>query len=127
VISIARDKDRRERLLLALADSTRGRILELLASRPHTATELHRAFPIAAPAVSRHLRVLRETGLIDERRPEHDRRVRIYVLRPEPMREVGGWLDELSRRWQQQLDSYKDYVSVRMTPTTSDDPRRPSA
>jgi DNA-binding transcriptional ArsR family regulator len=121
VISIAEAKDRREQVLLALADGTRSRILELLASRPHTATELHRAFPIAAPAVSRHLRVLRETGLVDERRPEHDRRVRIYLLRPEPMREVGGWLEELSRAWQQQLDSYKDYVAVRMTPTESDE------
>lgn len=121
MISIAEAKDRREQVLLALADGTRSRILELLASRPHTATELHRAFPIAAPAVSRHLRVLRETGLVDERRPEHDRRVRIYLLRPEPMREVGGWLEELSRAWQQQLDSYKDYVAVRMTPTESDE------
>ena len=121
MISISEAKDRREQVLLALADGTRGRILELLASRPHTATELHRAFPIAAPAVSRHLRVLRETGLIDERRPEHDRRVRIYVLCPEPMREVGGWLDELSRAWQQQLDSYKDYVALRMTPTESEE------
>jgi hypothetical protein len=47
--------------------------------------------------------------------------VRIYLLRPEPMREVGGWLEELSRAWQQQLDSYKDYVAVRMTPTESDE------
>jgi DNA-binding transcriptional ArsR family regulator len=121
VISIVTANDRREQLLLALADRTRSRIVELLASRPHTATELHRAFSIAAPAVSRHLRVLREAGLIEERRPEHDRRVRLYRLRPEPVQEVGGWLDELSDAWQQQLESYKDFVAVRMTPTETDE------
>ena len=112
-INIVTDKERREELLLALADGTRARILELLAARPHTASELHRAFPIAAPAVSRHLRVLREAGLIEERRPEDDRRVRLYTLRPEPIQEVAGWLDELSRLWHQQLASFKDYVALR--------------
>jgi DNA-binding transcriptional ArsR family regulator len=112
-ISIAKDHERREELLLALADGTRGRIVEMLSGRPHTASEIHRAFPIAAPAVSRHLRVLREAGLIDERRPEDDRRVRLYTLRPEPMHEVSGWIEELSRRWQDQLESFKDYVAVR--------------
>jgi DNA-binding transcriptional ArsR family regulator len=120
VINIATANDRREQLLLALADRTRSQVVELLASRPRTATELHRAFPIAAPAVSRHLRVLREAGLIEERRPEHDRRVRIYTLRPDSVREVGGWLDELSRAWQQQLESYQDYVAVRMSSAESD-------
>ena len=119
MISIASDKNRREELLLALADGTRGRIVELLAGRPHTAGEPHQAFPIAAPAVSRHLRVLREAGLIEERRPDHDRRVRLYTLRPEPMQEVGGWLEELGRAWQEQLDSFKDYVAVRSQPPAS--------
>jgi DNA-binding transcriptional ArsR family regulator len=85
----------------------------MLAARPHTATEIHQAFPIAAPAVSRHLRVLRQAGLIDERRPEHDKRVRIYTLKAEPMQEVSGWLDTVSRRWQDQLDSFKDHVALR--------------
>ena len=113
MINIVVDQDRREELLLALADGTRGRIVEMLAGRPHTASEIHRAFPIAAPAVSRHLRVLREAGLIEERRPEEDRRVRLYTLRPEPMEEVIGWLEELSRAWQEQLESFKDYVALR--------------
>jgi DNA-binding transcriptional ArsR family regulator len=113
VISIVSDQERREELLVALADGTRGRIVELLAVRPHTASELHREFPIAAPAVSRHLRVLRRAGLIEERRPEQDRRVRLYTLRHEPVQEVAGWLDELSRAWQRQLESFKDYVALR--------------
>jgi DNA-binding transcriptional ArsR family regulator len=112
-INIVLDHDQREGLLLALADGTRGRIVEMLARRPHTASEIHRAFAIAAPAVSRHLRVLREAGLIEERRPDEDKRVRLYTLRPEPMQEVAGWLEQLSRQWQTQLDSFKDYVAVR--------------
>jgi DNA-binding transcriptional ArsR family regulator len=100
-------------LLFALADGTRGQIVEMLATRPHTATEIHRSFPIAAPAVSRHLRVLREAGLVEERRPEHDRRVRVYTLRVEPVQELAGWLDAVSEQWQTQLDSFKEYVALR--------------
>jgi DNA-binding transcriptional ArsR family regulator len=103
----------RGRLLLALADGTRARIVELLAVQPRTATEIHHAFPIAAPAVSRHIRVLREAGLLAEHRPEHDRRVRVYTLRTEPMQELAGWLDGVSRMWQGQLDAFKDYVTLR--------------
>jgi DNA-binding transcriptional ArsR family regulator len=113
MISIDHDNERRGELLLALADGTRRRIIEMLATRPHTATEIHRAFPIAAPAVSRHLRVLRDVGLVDERRPEHDRRVRVYTLKAEPMHELASWLEAVSRLWQGQLESFKDYVALR--------------
>ena len=85
----------------------------MLATRPRTAGDIHDAFPIAAPAVSRHLRVLREAGLVDERRPPNDKRVRLYALRAEPLQEVASWLDEMSRTWQTQLDSFKDFVAVR--------------
>jgi DNA-binding transcriptional ArsR family regulator len=115
-ISISDDKERREELLLALSDGTRARIVEMLAARPHTASEIHRAFPIAAPAVSRHLRVLREAGLVQERRPDDDRRVRIYTLNAEPVRGLAGWLQTVSEMWQSQLDSFKDYVALRTAP-----------
>jgi DNA-binding transcriptional ArsR family regulator len=112
-INIAADQKKRERLLVALADGTRSRIMEMLAERPHTAGEIHGAFPIAAPAVSRHLRVLREAGLVEEHRPQDDRRVRLYALRPEPVQAVADWLEELSLAWQQQLDSFADFVALR--------------
>lgn len=99
--------------LPALADPTRRRIVEMLGEAPRTAGELHRAFPIAAPAVSRHLRVLREAGLIAERGVPDDRRVRLYTLSPEPIAALSEWLAELSQGWQQQLDSFKDYVELR--------------
>jgi DNA-binding transcriptional ArsR family regulator len=84
-----------------------------LAASPHTASELHEAFPIANPAVSRHLRVLREAGLIAERRVEGDKRVRLYTLEPQALDELAAWVGGLSRGWQAQLDSFKDYVAVR--------------
>lgn len=113
MISIVGDQDERGRLLVALADRTRSSIVEMLAERPHTAGEIHGAFQIAPPAVSRHLRVLREAGLVEEHRPQEDRRVRLYALRPEPMQEVAGWLEGVSRAWQQQLESFQDYVALR--------------
>jgi len=122
VINIISDKQRRADLLLARADGTRGAIVEMLAKRPHTATEIHRAFPIAAPAVSRHLRVLREAGLVEERRPAHDRRVRVYTLKAQPMQELADWLAAVSQLWQVQLDSFKDYVALR-SPRPKKEPR----
>ena len=99
--------------LPALADPTRRRIVEMLGQSPRTATQIHDAFPIAAPAVSRHLRVLREAGLIVERGVPDDRRVRMYALAPEPIDELSGWLEQLSQTWQDQLEAFKDYVALR--------------
>lgn len=100
--------------LPALADPTRRRIVEMLGRSPRTASEIHHEFTIAAPAVSRHLRVLREAGLIAERGVEHDRRVRVYSLQPGPIGELSRWLDDLGSAWQAQLDSFQDYVALRM-------------
>jgi DNA-binding transcriptional ArsR family regulator len=102
--------------LAALADPTRRRIVEMLGEQSRTASEIHRAFPIAAPAVSRHLRVLREAGLIAEHDVPHDKRVRLYVLESQPVAELSRWFEHLSGGWQAQLDSFKDYVAVRTSP-----------
>jgi DNA-binding transcriptional ArsR family regulator len=99
--------------LPALSDPTRRRIVEMLGESPRTASEIHRAFAIAAPAVSRHLRVLRQAGLIAERGVEHDGRVRVYTLEPGPIGELSRWLEGLSHAWQAQLDSFRDYVALR--------------
>ena len=113
MITIAAEKHHRDALLSALGDRTRADIVEMLAERPRTATEIHRAFRIAAPAVSRHLRVLREAGLVEERHPPEDRRVRLYALRPDALAELGAWLDELRGGWQRQLESFKGFVALR--------------
>ena len=99
--------------LVALADPTRRQIVEMLGEGPRTATAIHEAFPIANPAVSRHLRVLRECGLVSERRVPDDARVRLYVLEPEPLRDLATWLSDLTATWQSQLDSFKDFVALR--------------
>ncbi len=126
MISIAGDKQHATGdWLSALADPTRRQIVEMLGDGPRTATAIHDAFPIANPAVSRHLRVLRETGLVSERRVPDDARVRLYTLEPEPLQDLSQWLDELSRLWQSQLDSFKDYVALRTT--GSEESRAPSS
>lgn len=107
------ETDRYSAWLAALADPTRRRIVELLGQAPHTATELHRAFPIAGPAVSRHLRVLREAGLVTEHRVPADGRLRLYVLETEPLRRLSSWLDGLGQSWQDRLADFQDYVAVR--------------
>src|SRR5438874_1918152 len=69
--------------LAALADPSRRRVVEQLREGPQRAGDLAAAGGLSAPAMSRHLRVLRRSGLVEERGVEHDARVRLYRLRPE--------------------------------------------
>ena len=77
-------------------------MLERLSRGPGTAGELAALLPIARPGVSRHLRVLREAGLVEFRR-EAQRRV--YSLRAEPLAEINEWLGPYRARWEQRLDA----------------------
>ena len=88
--------------LAALADPTRRRIVELLAERPHDVAELNAHFSISQPAVSRHLRVLREHGLVHSR-PAAQRRV--YSLDPTPLAELDDVLARFGSFWTQRLDA----------------------
>jgi DNA-binding transcriptional ArsR family regulator len=89
-------------VLQALADPSRRTVLGILRDHPATAGELAEALPIARPGVSRHLRVLREAGLVDVRQ---DAQRRIYSIRPEPFIEVDEWLDDYRSLWQNRLDA----------------------
>jgi DNA-binding transcriptional ArsR family regulator len=91
-----------EAALRALADPSRRSIVARLARGPVTAGELAAMFPIARPGVSRHLRVLREAGLV-EVRAEAQRRV--YSLRPDPLAEIDTWLGPYRALWEQRLDA----------------------
>jgi DNA-binding transcriptional ArsR family regulator len=95
-----------DRTLAALADPTRRGVVELLRVRPRRAGELARAFRMSPPAMSRHLRVLRTRGLIEEARAEDDARGRVYRLRPERFRDLQTWLRQVEAFWSQQLDSF---------------------
>lgn len=96
-----------DRTLAALADPARRRVIDLLRERPHRAGELASATGLSAPAMSRHLRAMRATGLVEESHPEFDARVRIYRLRPEPMAQLKTWLDDTERLWTRQLAAFK--------------------
>ena len=91
-----------EAALRALADEGRLTLVEALARGPVTAGELAALLPIARPGVSRHLRVLREAGLVEVRQ-EAQRRV--YSLRPEPLAEIDDWLGRYRALWEQRLDA----------------------
>jgi DNA-binding transcriptional ArsR family regulator len=95
-------------VLQALADGSRRTVLEILRDHPATAGELAAALPIARPGVSRHLRVLREAGLVDVR-PEAQRRV--YSVRPEALAEVDDWLEPYRALWQNRLGALHTEVA----------------
>ena len=99
-----------DRTLAALADPHRRRVIDLLAERPRAAGELARALDLPAPAMSRHLKTLRESGLVEESHPAFDARVRIYALRPEPMVHLLRWLEDAERMWSEQLAAFKAHV-----------------
>jgi DNA-binding transcriptional ArsR family regulator len=97
-----------EAVLRALADESRRTVLEALTRGPASAGELAALLPIARPGVSRHLRVLREAGLVEVRR---EAQRRIYGLRPEPLAEVDEWLGQYRALWQQRLDALHTEVA----------------
>jgi DNA-binding transcriptional ArsR family regulator len=96
--------------LAALADPTRRRVVDLLRRRPYRAGELAGTFGVSAPAMSRHLRVLRQRGLIEERRVDDDARVRVYRLRRERFDELQAWLTQVEAFWTDQLSAFKEHA-----------------
>jgi DNA-binding transcriptional ArsR family regulator len=103
--------------LAALADPTRRRVVDLLRERPRRAGELARSIRLSPPAMSRHLRVLRMRGLIEEERVEHDARVKVYRLRRERFDALQRWLAEVEAFWTEQLDAFKTHAErTRATP-----------
>ena len=96
--------------LTALADPTRRRVVDLLRRGPRRAGELAAAAKMSAPAMSRHLRVLRRQGLVDERRDDDDARARVYRLRAEPFRALQSWLAEVEGFWEDQLGAFKAHA-----------------
>jgi DNA-binding transcriptional ArsR family regulator len=99
-----------DRTLAALADPHRRQVVDLLARGPRAAGELAREVGVTAPAMSRHLKTLRASGLVEESHPEFDARVRIYALRPEPMVHLLRWLEESERLWSEQLLAFKAHL-----------------
>ncbi len=88
--------------LTALADPTRRRIMELLVDGERSAGDLAAQFNTSRPGVSRHLRVLREHGLV---RARGEGQRRLYVLDPAPLEELDAWLADYRRLWINRLDA----------------------
>ena len=109
--------------LAALADPTRRRLLALLRDGEVPAGELARRFAVSRPAISRHLRVLREAGLVASR---VQGRRRLYALDPRPLRELDDWLAPYRDLWAQRLDALGTEIPrgrrPRAAPTTDGDP-----
>lgn len=84
--------------------------MELLGERARPAGELARLVGLSPPALSRHLRTLRASGLVTEAPSVLDARVRIYELEPAPMRELKSWLEQSERLWNEQLLAFKRHV-----------------
>ena len=96
-----------DKTFVALADPTRRGVIELLRSGPRRAGELASALEMGKPAMTRHLRLLRESGLVSEESHEADARVRMYELRREPFAALRGWLDEVEAFWGWELEGFK--------------------
>ena len=99
-----------DRTLAALADPVRRRAVELLAVRSYRAGELAEALGVTAPAMSKHLRVLRQEGMVSEQSPEFDTRVRVYSLRSAPMADLRSWLAAAEQGWAQQLSDFAKHL-----------------
>ena len=105
-----RDRDAVDRAFVALADRTRRGVVELLRRGPRRAGEISAALAISAPALSRHLRVLRDSKLVEQVGVEGDARVRVYRLRREPFARLRTWVDGVEAMWTEQLASFARHV-----------------
>jgi DNA-binding transcriptional ArsR family regulator len=91
----------------AVADPTRRAILDHLKDGEQSAGYLWAQFAVSQPAISQHLRVLLEVGLVSERRVG---RQRLYKLEPDALKEVADWVKDYEQFWQQKLDALGDYL-----------------
>lgn len=110
----ARDAAALDGALAALADPTRRAVVDLLRRRAHRAGELSEALDISPPALSRHLRVLKRSGLIADDEPEHDARVRLYRLQPERFTSLHDWVGGITALWTEQLAAFKAHAERRV-------------
>jgi len=101
-----------DRTFGALADPTRRRILEHLAGGDHCVTELARPHRMSLPAVSKHLRVLENAGLVRRKR---DGRVHRLKLEAKPMQQAQAWIEEYRKFWEASFDRLDEYLKQLQT------------
>ena len=91
----------------ALADDTRARIVEILAEDDRSVSELVELFSVSQPAISRHLRLLREAGVVTV---QPNGKQRIYRLNPSSLAEVSGWAEQWRRTWEARFDALGEHL-----------------
>jgi DNA-binding transcriptional ArsR family regulator len=96
-----------------LAEPTRRRILDLLLERPRPVAELTEELGLTQPGTSKHLRVLREAGLV---RVRAEAQRRFYELRPDPLVEIDAWLRPYRRLWDRSLDALERHLDTMPDP-----------
>ncbi|HTQ51287.1 MAG TPA: metalloregulator ArsR/SmtB family transcription factor [Candidatus Acidoferrales bacterium] len=101
-----------DRTFGALADPTRRRILEHLAGGDHCVTDLARPYRMSLPAVSKHLRVLENAGLLRRKR---DGRVHRLKLEAKPMQQAQAWIEEYRKFWEASFDRLDEYLKQLLT------------
>ena len=90
-----------------LAEPSRRRILDLLRDDERSVGELVDRLPLSQPGVSRHLRVLRDAGLVNVRQ---EAQRRLYAVNPQPLAEIDAWLAPYRRLWAEKLDALQDHL-----------------
>ena len=98
-----------------LAEPNRRRILDLLRSEERSVGDLVAALAVSQPTVSKHLRVLRDAGLVDVR---VDAQRRLYRVRPEPLRSIDEWLAPYREMWAERLDDLERHLDTMEEETT---------
>ncbi len=99
-----------DELFAALADPARRRAIEILGEKPRRAGELAELLELPAPAMSRHLKALKTSGLVVESHPEVDARVRVYALNAPRLAELKDWLAKAEQMWAGQLSSFAAHI-----------------
>jgi DNA-binding transcriptional ArsR family regulator len=100
-----------DRILGALAEPTRRRVVEMLIQGPRRASDLASTAGMQPTAMSRHLRVLRTTGVVEVESAPDDARERLYRLRPDAFVAMRAWLDQVQAFWSEQLESFKAHAN----------------
>ena len=104
------DSDALDRTLQALAEPTRRAVVGLLRDGPQRASEIADALAMSRQAMSRHLRVLRQAGVIHElgaAGPDDDARARTYQLQPQPLADLQAWLTDVQVFWGTQMQAFR--------------------
>lgn len=116
MVTLSARAQKSRQVFRAIADPLRRRILDRLANDGETpALTLGKGCSTSQPALSKHLKVLRDAGLV---RVTRRGRLQVYALRPQPLREVDQWIDLYRRFWQQRLDALGQHLDATAPPST---------